>query len=233
MTVQDKVNRKHVEVVPPQTGRHYGEDDSLVNLADILKDIHTTFCTCSDAIRILPTEDSVLLQDGRVFKAEIKFELANNDIRHLAFRTPPATFKLPMYVLWGQDLITSDTNNITYRMYEDAIFIAGAPQPVINQNRVLKDISLQQSILYPTPTNVDVSSATEIELLAVLGSQGTGASGKGAGGNIPGQRFTVLLPDTNYVIEIDNDDGGQTANILFKSTFLEGVFPGLYEKANP
>lgn len=194
--------------------------------------IFDPWCTCSAALRQIPVEESILISGGTVFKAEIKFTLANNATRYLAFVTPPATAEVPRYVEWWQDYLSADVNNLTYRLWEGANFTPGAAQPVVNQNRALSAVVLPFTLLYPTPTAVTLAGAVEVDLLAALGSQAQGA-GRGSGGAVAGQRFMILKPNTKYVIELFNDNSGFTANLLFKSVFIESLFPGLYAKANP
>ena len=215
-------------VVKPQVGAIQSFDPE-----EPIRDAAKVICPCTESIRTIPTEDSVIIQDGQVFKAETKFTIANNATVFLAFETPPATEQIPLYVIWGRDLLLSDTNNVTYRLWEEAIYTVGDLQPIINQNRVLKDLVTPLSVLTPNPTAVDIGSATEIDLSATLGAQDPGLFGGPTGGSTAGQRFLVLMPSTKYVIEIFNDEGGQTANAVFKSTFIEALFPGLYAKANP
>lgn len=211
------------------SGRYAKENGETRNFADVI-------CECTNAIRLIPTEESLVFTDGRVFKAEIRFSLATGGKKYLVFETPEATEEVPMYVVWGTDIVKSDVNNTKYTLWEvaDNSWVGSVVQPVVNQNRVFDAIVNHQTQLFnttvATPTFV---GAVEIDIDSVLGGkEGIPATSTSAGGTAAATRFLLLKPSKKHVIEIENPDLTDAANIVVKSAFLEGLFPGVFEKAN-
>lgn len=207
--------------------KQYRDDDSVVNGAE-------TICPCTDAVRSIPAEDSQVFESGTVFKAEIRFALADQATKYLYFQTPAATEEAPLYVVWGTDIVKADVNNVEYTLWEGAEFTGTVAQPTINQNRPLQGIVTAQTLLYNTATDLGLGSAVEVDLDTVLGAiGGPGVGVPSAGASSAGLRFLILKPSTKYVLEIFNDNGTDAANVMVKSGFLEGLFPRVYALANP
>lgn len=228
-----QIKHNDIEKVLPRTGLVQSGDPT-----DPIKDEAKTICPCTNAVRSIPAEDSTIIQDGRGFKAEIKFTLAPETEKLLVFITPPSTAEIPLYVIWGTDIVKGDVNNIDYQLYEEASWVedpGDTEQPIININRVLSGIVLPQSQLFNATINpVSLVGATEIDIDSVLGGQATGPQTSPVGGVAAGLRFNgPLKPSTKHALRLYNNDDTLTANITVKSVFIEGTFQGLYEKANP
>lgn len=221
--------------LPVKSRKTKNTDDVLINEAD-------AFCPCTDAVRSIPAEESTQIQDGLLYKAEIKLALPGVDaapanVKFLVFKTPPASAGDPVYVLWGTDIIRGDVNNIDYQLFEEAVWTddpGDTPQPAINNNRVLAATVPALSELFNATVNpVTVDPAKEIDLDAILGGQVTGpqtAPVGSAGGSL---RFTgPLKPDTKHAIRLTNNDANLVANIVVKSAFIEARLPGLYAQVN-
>ena len=204
-----------------------------------LKDRAKTISAGANAVKSIPAEDAIIIDNGRLFKAEIKLTLAPETEKYLVFITPPATAEVPMYVLWGTDLVKGDVNNVDYELWENATWTedpGDTAQPIINQNRVLAATVLPQSQLFNLTVNpVSIAGAIEIDLDAVLGSQGGPGLGQAStGSTAAGLRFTgPLLPSKKHALRLYNNSTTETANLVVKSAFIEGLFPILYEKVNP
>lgn len=204
-----------------------------------LKDEAKTISEYVHSIKTIPAEDAIIMEEGRLFKAEIKIALVKETEKLLVFITPPATEEIPMYIIWATDVVKGDVNNLDYELYEGATWLddpGDTPQPIINPNRVLAATVLPQTELFSATTNaISIATATKIDINAVLGGQGgPGISQTSVGEGASGRRFNgPLLPSTKYALRLYNNDLTDTANIVVKSAFIEALFPLLYAKVNP
>jgi len=211
-----------VNNLPPNTGRLLRDDDEVVNFSHLM-------CRCASSLKTIPTEDAQIFE-GDLYKAEIRFPLLAGVTKYLAFITPQNSRENPLYVIWGTDIFKADVNKASYELYENATFTIGGLQQAINPNRPLSILKTAQTLLYNAPTAVSVASpAILIDSDIILGSAGTARS---VGGTSNGNRFTLLLPNTKYVIKITNESA-DAATVFFESNFIEGLFPLIYETLNP
>ena len=105
--------------------------------------------------------------------------------------------------IFGRD-ITTDSEELSYMLYEDPSLTDGTTAvDLVHINRTLSSNDIPIDV-YSNPTNVDLTSATQIELNEIFTADKKTSDTQGLAG-----AERVLAPNTDYIFEFNNPSNSQ------------------------
>jgi len=114
----------------------------------------------------------------------------------IGFKTPKVASG--KYVHWRPVGLFSDADTVKYRLYEDNAYTGGTANDIETLNRNLNGVTLSQ--MQDVKKGVTATLTGELIQLIRAGSTGNPSARSGGGAGADEER--LLLPDTDYVVEI-------------------------------